>query len=344
LISLDLARQEPMSLITFGRLFFIIACFNCCIGLVLRYLDPAIGSFRGVLAYSESIGLAIFVIHIALGQIPLPGHRVQRMLERTVVAAPLGYWFGSALGDLLVGARPARDAVWGASRSDVVVTVIATACAVYFFWSKDRLREEKSALERAQTLAAEAQLRLLRAQLEPHMLFNTLANLRTLLAIDTQRAQAMIDQLIIYLRSTLQGSRIESRPLNEEFEQLKAYLELMQIRMADRLRFDLSLQESLKTYPVPAMLLQPLVENAIKHGLEPAVAGGHIEISARAVEQGVELFVKDTGLGLAQGTTLEGYGLAHVRERLQTLFSGKASLYLEPVLPHGVCARIILPL
>ena len=131
--------------------------------------------------------------------------------------------------------------------------------------------------------AAEARLRLLEAQLEPHMLFNTLANLRALIGVDPQRAQTMLDHMIAYLRATLRASRADAdRPhtLQDEFARLQDYLELMAIRMGPRLQFALELPEALATQPVPPLLLQPLVENSIQHGLEPKVEGGRITVRA----------------------------------------------------------------
>jgi LytS/YehU family sensor histidine kinase len=130
------------------------------------------------------------------------------------------------------------------------------------------------------SLLTEARLKLLEAQLEPHMMFNTLANLRVLIATDPPRAQAMLDHLIAYLRATLGGARAALHPLADEFARLADYLEIMAVRMGPRLAFALDLPEALRGVPVPPLLLQPLVENAIRHGLEPQVAGGHIGVRA----------------------------------------------------------------
>ena len=168
--------------------------------------------------------------------------------------------------------------------------------------------------------ATEAQLKLLQTQLEPHMLFNTLANLRVLIGTDPVRAQEMLDRMIAYLRATLDASRTATHPLQAEFDRLRDYLELMAIRMGPRLAFTLELPPELAAVPVPALLLQPLVENSIQHGLEPQVQGGRITVSARCEGAQLVLEVADTGAGRAPPAPGgRGFGLTQIRERLATL-------------------------
>jgi LytS/YehU family sensor histidine kinase len=165
----------------------------------------------------------------------------------------------------------------------------------------------------------------------------------------------MIDRLIVYLRGTLAASRTESVPLGREFAQLRAYLEIMSLRMGPRLTWRLDLPAALENTPVPPMLLQPLVENAIRHGLEPKVGPGHLEVIARATDAGIEIRVDDNGLGLPvrahedphdhatarpEGSS---YGLRHVRERLRAVYGPAARLDLEPLHPAGVRSRVFLP-
>jgi sensor histidine kinase YesM len=177
------------------------------------------------------------------------------------------------------------------------------------------------------------------------MLFNTLANLQGLIAIDPPRAQQMLDLLIQYLRATLTSSRAESNTLAQEFALMEAYLGLMQIRMGERLSFSLDLPDTLRTHPVPPMLLQPLVENAIAHGLEPKIEGGHVAVSAVLADGVLALSVQDSGRGPAAGPGKKGtnVGLANTRERLRALFGDRAALTLEAAQPAGALARITLP-
>lgn len=179
------------------------------------------------------------------------------------------------------------------------------------------------------------------------MLFNTLANLRALIGLDAARAQQMLDHLDAFLRSTLAASRASTHPLQAEFDRLRDYLALMAVRMGPRLRLRLELPPALGALPVPTLVLQPLVENAIVHGLEPQVDGGELAVSARAEPGRLVLEVRDGGAGLDPARPARsggGFGLQQVRERLATLYGDAAGLELAPAPGGGTCARLWLPL
>jgi LytS/YehU family sensor histidine kinase len=166
-----------------------------------------------------------------------------------------------------------------------------TLSAVYFFHSRGRLAVLQAARGRAAQRGRGAAW--LQSQLEPHMLFNTLANLRVLIGADSVRAQTMLDRLIAFLRATLAASRSGSHSLANEFARIEDYLALMAVRMGPRLAVRIELPDALRALPVPALLLQPLVENAIRHGLEPKVSGGRIEVSAHREADALVLDVRD---------------------------------------------------
>ena len=235
----------------------------------------------------------------------------------------------------------------------LVFTLLATGGAVLFFSSREKIArlqmaaaEEKARAESVARQAMQAQLQLLQAQIEPHMLFNTLANLQGLISFDPDRAQLLLDQLIQYLRATLSSSRAESTTLEQEFSLMQAYLGLMSIRMGARLRFTLDLPEALRQIKVPPMLLQPLVENAIQHGLEPKIEGGHIHVHASTDGGVLLLTVSDDGLGLDHPGQTKGthLGVANIRERLRGMHGDAASLSLNANTPAGVVARLQLPI
>ena len=319
---------------------------------VLTLAVPSIGGFGRNLLISECIGLSILAWGMLLRRLPafrrLP--HTQGIVAVTATGMPLGYLSGFSLAYALLG-EPLRLLTMGPTRLvGVITTLLATGFVGYFLWMRSRIAVEAAARSEAQRLAAESQLRLLRAQLEPHMLFNTLANLRSLVEEDPKLAQRMIDQLNTYLRSALAASRTESTALRQEFAQLKAYLEIMALRMGARLSYDLDLPEPLQQVTVPPMLLQPLVENAIKHGLEPKIGGGRIEVVARRTDDGIEISVTDSGLGLPddaapadESSTAGSYGLQHVRERLAAVYGPQASLTLTRHAPQGVCATVRIP-
>jgi signal transduction histidine kinase len=227
----------------------------------------------------------------------------------------------------------------------VAISLVASTGFTLLTWARARLAASDAQTQRAQRAAAENQLKLLESQLEPHMLFNTLANLRVLIGMDPPRAQAMLDRLIAFLRATLEASRTGSHPLAAEFERLTDYLALMQVRMGARLQFAFDLPNTLRALPVPPLLLQPLVENAIQHGLEPKVEGGLIDVQARRDGAVLVLTVRDSGVGLASAATPgTRFGTQQVRERLAALYGDAATFTLEAAPDGGTVARITLPL
>ena len=254
-----------------------------------------------------------------------------------VLGTLIGFSLGAELGSWLTGTT-GTSLFSGGHRMAVTLLVISLlpgAAATYYFHAQGQLQTARSHAEAAQRQVAETRLKLLESQLEPHMLFNTLANLRALIAVDPERAQAMLDRLIDFLRATLSGSRAPLHPLSAEFARVADYLALMQVRMGERLRVELDLPDALAGAPVPPLLLQPLVENAIKHGLEPRRGAGLIRVEARREGPELVLRVVDTGVGLnAQASAPpapgSGFGLAQIRERLTTVYGPAASLTLEP--------------
>ena len=270
------------------------------------------------------------------------------------VAVPVAQVSGMRLGGWLLGFATGDLISTGSGMSArmMIFTLLAAGAATIFFTGRDRALRAEAALaqERARTetvarQALQAQLQSLQAQIEPHMLFNTLANLQGLIAIDPPRAQEMLDQLIQYLRATLTSSRAETTTLAQEFALMEAYLGLMRIRMGERLSYAFTLPPALRGVAVPPMLLQPLVENAIAHGLEPRIEGGRLAIAAQLENGVLALTVQDNGRGLDAGPGKAGtnVGLANTRERLHAIYGERAALTLEPAAPQGAIARITLP-
>jgi hypothetical protein len=350
-----------------------IACFAALFGIALSVVRQQ--NLWYSILYSDCIGLICWLC-IDFGRLALaralaaaagggrdtdwPGW--PWMIVVIVLGSAIGYSTGTALGDRLTGEHSSNLFSAGSVRESLTLLLLALVPAVvitYFFYSRGALADRVSAAEAAQRQAAESRLKLLESQLEPHMLFNTLANLRVLIALDPARAQAMLDQLIAFLRATLGASRVAAHSLRAEFDRLADYLALIQVRMADRLTVRFDLPEALAEVPIPPLLLQPLVENCVKHGLEPAIAGGRIEIAAAREGGDLLLCVRDTGVGLpwllpdgrplpggGDPTTTGAFGLAQVRERLATLYGARASLSLAaaPDAQGGTLAIVRLPL
>ena len=240
---------------------------------------------------------------------------------------------------------------------DLVILFIASgglAWPAYFTESRRwaghwrRIEIEKLSLQKNE---ADMRLTLLQAQVEPHFLFNTLASVRSLVTSDPQRASQTIDALAEHLRATLPKMRaatgVAQSTLGEQFAICASYLELMKVRLGDRLRVDIRLPAELHDVPFPPLLLISLVENAIKHGVEPKPGVTRVILAARSVEEGgrkrLEVQVEDDGAGLKLGMG-EGTGLANIRTQLLTRFAASASLELSERSAGGVMARLVLPL
>jgi signal transduction histidine kinase len=329
------------------------ALFCCAIALALTVGGN--GPWDVQLVYSLAIGLVSWLV-IDLGRMLLTGADCtgwpQGWRGPALIAAGTlaGFGLGSLVGDAYSGAS---QPLWHdrSGPATLVITVIAGIAISFFFYSRAKAEHLQRHMAQAQHEATQARLKLLEAQLEPHMLFNTLANLRVLIATDPERAQHMLDRLIGYLRATLAASRSTLHPLSLEFERLQDYLELMAVRMGPRLVYALEVPEALHAIPVPPLLLQPLVENAIRHGLEPQVEGGRITVRACTdANRRLVLEVCDTGAGLAAGAPAapsaagRSFGLAQVRERLSTLYGDQGTIELIAQPAGGTCARVQFPL
>ncbi len=197
--------------------------------------------------------------------------------------------------------------------------------------------------EQLQRTVIEARMEALQAQIEPHFLFNTLASIDQLILTDPPRASRMQQSLIRYLRSAMPQMRDGGRPtLGQQVTLCSAFLDIMAIRMEGRLQPLVSVPEGLKSAVFPSMMLQTLVENAIKHGLEPKPEGGRVEIGAEIVDGQLAVHVLDTGMGFTPKAEV-GVGLANVRERLSALYNGRAELIISVPSAGGTCATINVP-
>ncbi|HEY1043917.1 MAG TPA: histidine kinase [Telluria sp.] len=344
------------------RRFFIDALYvtaiNVACAIIITSIAGELHRFPVVLLYSICIGSTIFVLIDGM-RLAVWGHgqRINWKIftPALLVLIPAGQIAGSYLGTFVLGLQTEGNTPVVGSNGwlrDLLFTFIASGTALVIFIGRERMvrAETEAAHERARSEAAarqsvQAQLQLLQVQLEPHMLFNTLANLQGLIAIDPPRAQHMLDQLIQYLRATLGSSRSEQTTLAQEFALLDAYLGLMAVRMGERLTYALDLPQELRNTPLPPMLLQPLVENAIAHGLEPKVEGGRVRVSASQRDGIIVLTVADDGRGpdAPSGKPGTNVGMANTRARLAAVYGERASLSLLPAEPAGAIATILIP-
>ena len=232
----------------------------------------------------------------------------------------------------------------------LVLTITGGVLVSFYFYVRDAQSTLQAEAARAERDATQARLMLLQSQLEPHMLFNTLANLRALIGNDPTAARHMLDLIDGFLRTSLSASRATVHPLATEFERLYDYLALMSIRMGPRLSYALHLPQELGAQPVPPLLLQPLVENAIKHGLEPRVEGGRVEVRAACEDQQLVLTVHDTGVGFdfnldtSKPDNGEHFGLQQVFERVVSAYGNDGRVHVHSTPGEGSIVYITLPL
>jgi two-component sensor histidine kinase len=199
---------------------------------------------------------------------------------------------------------------------------------------------ERSELERK---ALDARFRLLQAQVEPHFLFNTLANVQALVEAGAPQAASVLKSLIAYLRAAVPRLHETSTTLGQELDLARAYLEVMHMRMPDRLNFHIRVDAALRNLQCPPMTLLTLVENAVRHGIDPSETGGDIDIDVRMEATRCIVSVSDKGVGLKAAGSGLGTGLASLRERLQLAFGNEARLQLSEIAPHGVRAEVSFP-
>jgi len=253
--------------------------------------------------------------------------------------------------------RDAKKLLYGSVAFAALLTLFLLMLVARGFAGRAARGEQRAVIaesrERSETYArqlAEARLMVMRAQVEPHFLFNTLAHVQALQEIDPPQASVMLERLISYLRAAMPTMRETTSTLGREVEVVRAYLDLLKIRMGERLRYVINVPVELNHIALPPTMIATLVENAIKHGLEPKKEGGRIAINVRVLpvmngaSDTLEVLVADDGLGLGGAETGgTGIGLANTRERLKMLYGASGSLQVEPNAPSGVRAILRVP-
>jgi sensor histidine kinase YesM len=298
------------------------------------------------LAISFAVRLAFGLGRRAVGSARLAGWSPLRRSIYFTLVPMAGVAVGWPLGMLVAGrlderfmAPLVRPDVLGTS---ILIALFITTLFQLFFRSKSRQIA-------AENRATEAQLRLLQAQIEPHFLFNTLANVVSLMEADPKRAKSMLEAFVEYLRASLSGLGNGRHTLGDEIDLIDAYMRIIKIRMEDRLEYAIEVPAALRGLTLPPLTLQPLVENAIVHGLEPQIAGGHVRVGARSDGRSLVVTVDDDGAGLAEPARAggrragSGTALANIRSRLEQAYGSSASLDIGAAEPRGVRARLSLP-
>ncbi len=350
------ATTIPSRLSILSRDLLFVVCMNTVIAVSLNYGFRTGGTLWHNFVYSQLIGMSIWMLIDIPRVLIWWNDRPRRwpFLCLAVTAVPMGVLLGSWATRVVLDLPPKLPAETGEMlRMCLVVGMLASASMIYFYWSREKLAylERQAALDALQREEAEkqlvrAQLMALQAQIEPHFLFNSLANLDGLIATDPRAARQLLQRLIGFLRVSLAHTRAEQCTLRQEFELLRSYLEIQSMRFGARLDYELDLPPALAEVEIPPMLIQPLVENAVTHGIEPCMRGGKIMLSARAMgDNAVQVSIADTGIGFGHGKGKgSGLGLTHVRERLARIFGAAASMQMEENTPRGVIVRLTLPM
>jgi sensor histidine kinase YesM len=303
------------------------------------------GDFWINISFSQCIGFSILALMWAVLRLPLSG-------AARGAAVGIGVLVGAALGGVLAraltGISTSPDG--GHETQSLLIGLVFGGIAAGFFWLRERnakleaeVHERELARLEAEKQSLAAQLRLLQAQIEPHFLFNSLANVSALIEADPRLAGRLLDALIRYLRSSLQRTRAEGGSLGDEVGLLRAYLDILKIRMGERLDYAFEIPPELLGRDFPPMLLQPLVENAIRHGLEPKLGGGFLRVDAAVADGRLRIRVSDDGVGIAEAPG-EGVGLSNIRARLAAIYGPTARLEVASKVGAGVTATLDLPL
>ncbi len=314
--------------------------FNTAIAGVLSLLLRD-GSFGHNLVFSQCIGLSIALVSGLIVRNMADG------IKRTAVLAlslPISVASGVTLAYWMTGVGSWSDRhAW---QSLVIGLFFGLIGAIAYLLTERVAAEVKQSQlikSESEKREIEAHLKLLQAQIEPHFLFNTLANVSSLIDNDPQLAKRLLERLNDWLRVALVRARSDSTTLGDELDMLENYLEIMKIRFGERLRWSIAVPEDARRSAFPPMLLQPLVENAIRHGIEPQLGGGQIDIRSQIDNARLHVEVKDNGMGLTTHTVTSGAGLTNVRARLAALFGDSGTLTLNGNADGGATATLMLP-
>ncbi|MBY0579156.1 MAG: histidine kinase [Burkholderiales bacterium] len=313
--------------------------FNTAIAGLLTLISPC-HDFRINLIYSQCIGLSIASINIIVLS------RIKSYRLRLPV-------FGLTLpGSVIIGLSLAFYASgtgnWGDPRSmqSVVIGLFFGGIGTLVFLLSEHIGELDAAVKahelENEKREIEARLKLLQAQIEPHFLFNTLANVSSLIDVDPSEAKHLLEHLNDWLRTALICARSEEATLGDELDLLENYLRILSIRFGERLNWRIEAGDATRSTRFPPMLLQPLVENAVRHGIEPKPGPGEIRIRASLHKDALRVEVADSGAGLAAEPG-QGTGLANVRARLAALYGEAGRLILKSNSAGGATCSLELP-
>lgn len=319
------------------------ACFLYVFGFGATFIET--------LLFCGCASLPGLVLIIAANLLPKPTSTIVALLKLSTLLC-LGSLIGALIFVMLHGGAPLS--IFGQQSNIVLKMLFLNAfCGtsiVFFFKSGERIAEAKRLIAEERlinlnmkTMAVEMELKLLQAQIEPHFLFNTLSNVISLIDSQPDKATAMLNHFCNFLRASLHIARDSSVPLAQEIDLIRNYLDIQKIRMGERLDYRIGLPSELLEKRLPPLLIQPLVENSIKHGLEPKLEGGRLTITGELTAGLAKIAVSDSGTGITENALGNGVGLENLRQRIQMFSHSRGRLILEENMPCGVQAMIEVP-
>jgi sensor histidine kinase YesM len=319
--------------------------FNTAIAALLTIIEFGEGFWINWV-FSQCIGCSIALVNVPLILRSAPGWKRWLALAP---ALPLSVALGIVLAHLLLGRTLMLTPL--ITQSLAIGMMFAVIGSTVFLLAErihrldNEVRQRRLAEEAQNRRETEARLKLLQAQIEPHFLFNTLANVGSLIELDPPRARRLLDRLNDWLRVALVRARSEQTTLGDELCLLENWLEILTERFGARLTWEIDADAATRSQAFPPMLLQPLVENAVKHGIEPKVGGGTVSITAHCANGRLQIKVRDDGAGFPPELTNKGAGtgLDNVRTRLTALYGDSGRLDLRTNPAGGVTATLELP-
>ena len=331
--------------------FIIVLVFNSLIAVFLHSIIPN-SDFLNQFILSQCIGLSILTSYLGLAQL------IELKSWRILIPLLLGSLIGISVAVFIqaIQLNASVNMVWKSLQqnyanvlSTLFIALFFGAIIIAFFIYRERIHQQHTRIQAEQInnldhqkTIAETNLRMLQAQIEPHFLFNTLSNVISLIEKDPVKSKHLLESLTEFLRATLKRSSEKGQDLDNEISLIHYYLEIMKTRIGQRLDYTIHKQAEVGNCVFPPLLLQPLVENAIIHGIEPVCEGGRIDIIIAKKDDKLVLTVSDTGQGLSDNS-IKGFGLRNIRDRIRSIYQNQGHLFIEDNQPSGVTARIELP-
>jgi sensor histidine kinase YesM len=342
------AEVSPINFHITSKKVLIAFAANVLIALFIVAINPQ-SSFIISLVYSQCIGFSIAAATVLATRSYKTAKFISQVLL-IIAAILIGGVVGITLGGIATGLilqQPAPVVSGDVKIKNYLFNMLYAlffgSILSYIFISHQKMSDEKIKRLELEKNAIIKEIKLLQSQMEPHFLFNTLSTILSLIDPDPGKAKRMLESFTSFLRSSLVTSRNETIMLSQEMDIIRNYLDIFTIRMGNRLRYAIDIPDNLLGFQISPLLIQPLVENAVKHGLEPSVNGGDLLIRGSRDVDTVRITVADSGMGINETSPGNGIGLENIKKRLSLLYGERGRLYFEENRPSGVRVVMEIP-